>query len=185
MKGSYLIFAAALVVLPGCASVTQGTSQTLAFTLEPKDAQCTLSRTGDGVLGSVSSNANTIQVHKGRGDIIVQCKAAGYADKTTRIVSKATTAGVTGVLIDFGITDMVTGAMFAYPSDINIVMSKAQEQGTTGQSDQANTNDKLARVDQAGKAQESKLAEIKKLHDSGLISNDVYESEQKEILKGN
>jgi hypothetical protein len=38
-------------------------------------------------------------------------------------VSGATGAGVTGVLLDFGITDMITGAMYRYPEDVTISLS--------------------------------------------------------------
>lgn len=112
------------MVVSGCASITQGTSQVLTFRIEPKEAKCVLNRTGDGELGSVSSTLNTIQVGKDKDDIIIQCNAPGYRQKTTRLVSGASTAGVTGVLLDLGITDMITGAMYAYPTDVSIVMEK-------------------------------------------------------------
>jgi hypothetical protein len=133
MKQSIAALVAA-VVLVGCASITQGTSQVLAFRIEPKDAICVLTRVDDGELGSVNGTSNTIQVGKDKDDIVVQCKAAGYHPKTTRLVSKATTAGVTGVLLDFGITDMITGAMYAYPADVTIVMDRdtAESQKTGG-----------------------------------------------------
>jgi hypothetical protein len=121
---SIITVAVGAAMLAGCASITQGTSQVLAFRIEPKDAVCVLSRVDDGELGSISASANTIQVGKDKDDIIVQCKAPGHQPKTTRIVSRATTAGVTGVMLDFGITDMITGAMYAYPTDISIVMER-------------------------------------------------------------
>jgi hypothetical protein len=107
-----------------CASITQGTSQILSFKIEPKEAVCVLTRIDDGELGSVSATSNTIQVSKDKDDIVIQCRAPGYQPKTTRLVSKATTAGVTGVLLDFGITDMITGAMYAYPVDVSVVMER-------------------------------------------------------------
>src|SRR5712664_2898703 len=112
------------VALAGCASITQGTSQILSFKIEPKEAVCVLTRIDDGELGSVSATSNTIQVSKDKDDIVIQCRAPGYQPKTTRLVSKATTAGVTGVLLDFGITDMITGAMYAYPVDVSVVMER-------------------------------------------------------------
>lgn len=168
-----------IIGLTGCASVTQGTSQTLSFKLEPKEAKCILSRTGDGELGSVSSSSNTILVHKDKDDIIVQCSAPGYPQKTTRIVSGATTAGVTGVMLDFGITDMITGAMYAYPADINIVMEKESPVISSNESRQDPSSKTVAATIQT---KEEKLKEAKKLHDSGLISNEVYLAQQKEIL---
>jgi hypothetical protein len=120
----FIVAAFAAAVLVGCASITQGTSQVLAFRIQPKEAICILTGVDDGELGSVSGTSNTIQVGKDKDDIVVQCRAPGYQQKTTRVVSRATTAGVTGVLLDFGITDMITGAMYAYPGDVTIVMDR-------------------------------------------------------------
>ena len=60
---------------------------------------------------------------KDKDDIIIVCNAAGYEQSTTKVVSGATGAGVTGVLLDFGITDMITGAMYRYPEDVTIALS--------------------------------------------------------------
>lgn len=55
--------------------------------------------------------------------MIVVCNAPGYGQSTTKVVSGVTGAGVTGVLLDFGITDMITGAMYRYPEDVTISLS--------------------------------------------------------------
>ena len=113
-----------LLIFTGCASITQGTSQVLTFNLEPKEILCQATRDGDGTLGSVTYQNSSLNVSKDKDDIIVSCKADGYKPKTIKIASSATTAGVTGVLIDFGITDMVTGAMYKYPDSHNIALEK-------------------------------------------------------------
>ena len=113
-----------LLIITGCASITQGTSQVLTFNLEPKEILCQATRDGDGTLGSVTYQNSSLNVSKDKDDIIVSCKADGYKPKTIKIASSATTAGVTGVLIDFGITDMVTGAMYKYPDSHNIALEK-------------------------------------------------------------
>lgn len=180
-----IIFMMLIANLAGCASITQGTSQTLSFKLEPKETICVLTRTGDGELGSVSASSNTIVVHKDKDDIIVKCTAPGYPSKTTRIVSGATTAGVTGVLLDFGITDMITGAMYAYPVDINIVMggdalaTSVTEKTPLNQSGDTQLASAAPTVVQT---KDEKLKELKRLYDTGLISQEVYMAEQKEIL---
>ena len=156
-----------IVGLTGCASITQGTSQTLSFKLDPKEAKCVLSRTGEGELGSVGAASNTIQVQKDKDDILVQCTAPGYQQKTSRIVSAASTAGVTGVLLDFGITDMITGAMYAYPTDISIVMEK---------------DILVAPTTTVTQTTEMKLKELKRLRNAGLISEEVYLAQQKAVL---
>jgi hypothetical protein len=114
---------AALCALAGCASITQGTSQMLTFNIDPKEARCTLSRVDDGVLGQVSASANVITVTKDKDDIVVVCRAPGYRDGTTRIASAASGGGIASVfLLDFGITDLATGAFWKYPETHSIVL---------------------------------------------------------------
>ena len=107
----------------GCATITQGTQQAITFKIEPKTTVCEVSRIGDGEIGRISSTSNTIHVGKDKDDIVVICAAPGYEQSTTRVVSGATGAGVTGVLLDFGITDMITGAMYRYPEEVTISLS--------------------------------------------------------------
>ena len=118
-----LLTISSVVFFSGCATITQGTQQAISFKLEPKDTICEVSRVGDGKLGRVSSSSSTIFVGKDKDDIIIVCNAAGYEQSTTKVVSGATGAGVTGVLLDFGITDMITGAMYRYPEEVTIALS--------------------------------------------------------------
>ena len=98
MMKKFALVAALIPLFVGCASITKGTSQTLIFNLEPKDARCTLTRDGDGEIGSISGSNNSVTVGKDKDDIVVKCVAPGYAQKTLRLVSSAETAGVVGVL---------------------------------------------------------------------------------------
>ena len=123
MKKIILLMAA--VSLVGCASITKGTSQTIIFNIEPKGTTCVATRDGDGEIGSISTSNNTLKVSKDKDDIVVKCSAPGYKQKITRLTSKTETAGVVGgAFIDLGITDMITGAMWAYPNDVSIVLEK-------------------------------------------------------------
>lgn len=123
MKKIILLLAALSVV--GCASITKGTSQTIIFNIEPKGTTCVVTRDGDGEIGSISTSNNTLKVSKDKDDIVVKCSAPGYKQKVTRLTSKTETAGVVGgAFIDLGITDMMTGAMWAYPNDVSIVLEK-------------------------------------------------------------
>jgi hypothetical protein len=123
MKKIILLMAAMSLV--GCASITKGTSQTIIFNIEPKGTTCVATRDGDGEIGSISTSNNTLKVSKDKDDIVVKCSAPGYKQKVTRLTSKTETAGVVGgAFIDLGITDMMTGAMWAYPNDVSIVLEK-------------------------------------------------------------
>lgn len=177
-----ILLVATIMSLPfiatGCASITQGTSQTLTFKLDPKETKCVLTRVDDGELGSISSKSNTIQVHKDKDDIVVQCSASGFEQKTSRIVSKATTAGVTGVMLDFGITDMMTGAMYAYPTEISIVMGEE----SVASNDAQQVKSAISSTRMTVEEKEQKLGELKLLKEKGLISQEVYTAKQNEIL---
>ena len=117
--------ATALIVLSGCASITQGTSQTILFNLEPKDINCAATRDGDGQLGTLSSANSTLSVSKDKDDIVVSCKAAGHKPKSIRLTSSTQAAGVVGgIFLDLGVVDMMTGAMWKYPDSVNIALEK-------------------------------------------------------------
>ena len=108
-----------------CASITQGTSQTLIFNLEPKDINCVVTRDGDGQIGTLTTSHNNLTVSKDKDDIVVACKAPGHKPKTVRLTSSASAAGeVGGVFIDLGITDLITGSMWKYPESTNIALEK-------------------------------------------------------------
>ncbi len=113
-----------LLLLSGCASITQGTTQVISFSIDPQEANCSIANNKNASLGTVSGKSNLLQVSKGAGDLVVNCVATGYETSTTRIVSSTQTAGVVGVAIDFGITDMLTGAMWKYPDHVSIVLNK-------------------------------------------------------------
>jgi hypothetical protein len=120
-----IILCVCITSILGCATIAQGTSQMLTFNIEPKTARCTLMRVDDGQLGTVSSSSNVVTVNKDKDDIVVNCRAPGYKNSTHRIVSAASGGGVTSVfLIDFGITDLATGAFWKYPETHSIVMEK-------------------------------------------------------------
>lgn len=117
-------YAIICTLVSGCASITQGTTQVISFSIDPQDAKCSVVNKDNATLGTVSGKSNLLQVSKGAGDLIATCNSEGYETKTTRIVSSTQTAGVIGVAIDFGITDMLTGAMWKYPDHVSIVMEK-------------------------------------------------------------
>ncbi|NGZ28662.1 MAG: hypothetical protein G8345_17435 [Magnetococcales bacterium] len=113
------------ILLNGCATITQGSKQMIAFSIEPRNSVCELTRIDDGILGSVSGNNNVITVSKDKDDIVVKCSSPGYKTSTSRLVSSATGSGVTGaIFLDLGIVDMTTGAMWAYPSEATITLEK-------------------------------------------------------------
>ena len=124
-KLTFIFLFVSLGVLSGCASNTQGTSQTIIFNLEPETAVCVAKRDGEGEIGTITAKNNSLQVSKDKDDIIIKCTAAGYKNKSVRMVSSTQAAGVIGgAFLDLGITDMLTGAMWKYEGSINIALEK-------------------------------------------------------------
>nr|VFJ78912.1 MAG: hypothetical protein BECKFW1821C_GA0114237_12103 [Candidatus Kentron sp. FW] len=124
MKTKSALFGIAATVLSGCASITQGTSQIIAFTIDPVDGKCTVTNSENSPIGTVTGTSNLLQTSKGAQDLIITCNADGYDQKVFRISSSTQTAGVLGVAIDLGITDMLTGAMWKYPEHISVSLDK-------------------------------------------------------------
>jgi len=107
----------------GCASITQGTSQVIAFEMNPPQTKC-LIYGGDGsLIATVISTASNSKISKGSTDLIANCRADGYRDLKVSIKSTAQPIGIFGILIDLGITDMLTGAMWSYPDKIAITLT--------------------------------------------------------------
>jgi hypothetical protein len=118
---------AATLLVTGCASITQGTSQAIAFNIEPDTTTCVVTREGDGEIGSLSPRNSTLSVSKDKDDILVKCNAPGYRQKVTRLTSSTQAAGVIGgAFLDLGIVDMMTGAMWKYPSDVSITLERTE-----------------------------------------------------------
>ena len=124
MKSMLVMLSAFTLVLTGCASITQGTNQVISFSIDPTEAKCSIVGSDGATMGSVTGRSNLFQVSKSKNDLVVNCQADGYEQKTTRIVSSTQAAGVIGVVIDFGIVDMLTGAMWKYPDHVSIAMDK-------------------------------------------------------------
>jgi hypothetical protein len=117
-----LVAAASLVA--GCASITDGTDQTLIIPVQPKEARCSVMRS-DVELGTITGTQQTLTISKGAKDIIVTCNAPGYLQKVSRLVSTTQTSGMMSFLfLDLGITDMVTGAMWKYPQSTSIILER-------------------------------------------------------------
>lgn len=119
----YVISLFLLALLSGCASLTQGTSQLITINIVPEEAICSLHDT-DGEIMTISGGSNMLQIAKGNSDILINCSANGYKSSITRLRSTTETAGVVGVVIDFGLVDMLTGAMWKYPSNTSIKLIK-------------------------------------------------------------
>lgn len=126
---AFLCMGAALV---GCASIVEGTDQTVNMQISPDTAVCKLSQKGS-VIATIDKGGGQVQVPKSRDDIAVDCAAPGYERQAMNIESSASGWGVVGCfLIDLCITDYSTGALNKYPKAISIKLRQiASAQPTT------------------------------------------------------
>ena len=114
-------------ILIGCASVTKGTSQNISFDISPVSANCVLQLEGKSALGTVSGGDDSITVKKNRENILAICSSPGFETSTYVIKSSADRTALMGTAIDFGITDMITGAMWLYPERVQVALRPSAE----------------------------------------------------------
>ncbi len=114
----------ALSVLPSCATITKGTSQTVTVDTDPPGAACTLSRGGQEI-AVVDPTPSPISIKKEKAAITLSCKKDGYLDSTGVIESKFQAMTVGNILFGGVIgaaVDAKSGAMNKYPPEVTITL---------------------------------------------------------------
>jgi hypothetical protein len=114
-----------LLLLPGCATIFEGTSQSVTISTDPPGADCTVDRAGSRV-GQVNPTPGSIHIDKSKNDLSVLCKHTGYQPATVAQSAKfqATTfgnilfGGLVGVVVD-----AASGANFEYPKDVKLTLA--------------------------------------------------------------
>jgi hypothetical protein len=110
------------LLLPGCATLFEGTSQSVSISTDPAGANCTIDRKGTRI-GQVNPTPGSIHIDKSKDDLSVLCNHTGYQPATVTESPKfqGTTfgniiaGGIVGVIVD-----AASGANFEYPSDVKI-----------------------------------------------------------------
>ena len=112
------------VALSGCASIVEGTTQSIAITSTPQDgAKCT-AKSSEGTY-YVTTPGN-ITVHKTKNDLDLVCTLAGFQDNHSVIPTHFNGATVGNVLLGGGVglvIDAATGANFNYPTSFAVAMA--------------------------------------------------------------
>ena len=128
MKNSATFAILGLVsLLYGCASIVEGTEQTLFVELSPKEAVCDVQREAV-TIGRVTGSNPSVNISKSKNDLIFRCNAPGYKEQFVKIESSASGWGVAGCfLIDLCITDYSTGALNKYPETLSISLTPVGE----------------------------------------------------------
>ena len=111
-----------IAALPGCATMMEGTGQSVSVATTPAGATCEMDRAGTK-LGTVNPTPGSLRIDKSKNDLDVICSKAGYqqARMTTSPKFVGTTFGniIFGGLIGVAV-DAATGANYEYPSEIKV-----------------------------------------------------------------
>jgi hypothetical protein len=181
----------------GCASITGSSNQSVS--VQTRD------QGGGEVTGAACELTNnkgkwfvttpgSVTIHRSNDDMQVLCNKAGVEPGRAAVVSETKGSMFGNILFGGGIGAIVdhnNGSAYEYPAFIQILMgafSKVAPPETPDQSVQgpaatpANTAPPAQLVSNAP-TQEEKLKELKRLNDSGLISQDVYLERQRKLLE--
>ena len=119
---------ASVVLLSGCSTIIDGTSQQIAVNTNPSGADCGLYREGVRI-GEVANTPGSVLIKKSKHDISVVCVKDGYQQAT--YFNKSGVAGATfgNILLGGGvgwIVDSAAGADNKYDSPVNITLPAVQ-----------------------------------------------------------
>ena len=111
---------ALVALLPACATVVEGTSDTVTLSTNPAGAACTVDRNGERV-AAVAATPASVRISKSRHDLAVTCTKEGYQPATAAAASKFTGATFGNVLVGGvvgAVVDAASGANNRYPSEV-------------------------------------------------------------------
>jgi hypothetical protein len=103
--------------LGACATIVEGTDQTISISTAPTGASCTMVRAGQ-TIGLITATPGIANIEKSKNDIVVTCSKDEHVD-TVRVLSSETQGMTFGnFLLGGGIgfaIDAGSGAMHEYP----------------------------------------------------------------------
>ena len=113
------------LVVGACATLVEGSDQTVIVITDPPGAVCTLDQDGKTV-AVVNPTPGTVTVEKSQDNMGVICKKDGHFDGAVSLSSdfQAMTFGniIFGGIIGVGI-DAASGAMHEYPESVTVVLA--------------------------------------------------------------
>ena len=127
--GSSVAVVLVAALLPGCATLLEGTSQEILVSTNPAGAACTLEREGQ-TIATVAVTPGAALVQRRKYDITIKCKKDGFEDavyvNNSGLASGAVAGNVAAdLLLTAGlssIVDSASGADNQYESTVNITM---------------------------------------------------------------
>ena len=119
---------ALLPAVGGCATIVEGTDQTVTIITDPPGAVCELKRDGD-VVGVVNPTPGSVPIDKSQHVVTVNCQLDGHEDAIGTLSSEF--EGMTfgnilfGGIIGVGV-DAASGAMHQYDDSVTIILREAE-----------------------------------------------------------
>ena len=112
-------------MLPGCATVINGSNQNITVSTSPAGAQCAVDRAGTR-LGMINPTPGSLRIDKSKNDLTVTCEKDGF--RTATVLQTASFGGATfgNILLGGGvgfIVDAASGANYSYPSEVRLDMA--------------------------------------------------------------
>ncbi len=126
MTARFSVLVSALaVVLGSCATIVEGTDQTLSVSTNPQGARCELTRAGT-TIGMVDPTPGSITIEKSQDDISVICEKQGHQSASRSVSAEfqgmtfgnILFGGLIGVAVDAG-----SGAMHEYDPEVHLVLT--------------------------------------------------------------
>ena len=131
MKAIFWIVASA-VLLSGCATVFDGTSQEITVNTNPSGASCVFVREGIAI-GTVPNTPGLVNVKRRKYDITIKCDKPGYLEATylnhsglTHLLAANIVADVVLTAGISSIVDSADGADNQYDNVVNISLAPAR-----------------------------------------------------------
>jgi hypothetical protein len=195
MKTQIVLLTAFVLLQSGCASVTGSSTQNISIQTrasdgkEVKEAQCDLiNKRGTYFV----TTPGTIMISRSNDDLTVTCRKEGFENGRAGVVSNTKGSMFGNILLGGGIGAIVdhnTGSAYEYPTFVQVMMGSNVTIGTKRENAPQTQNpmtggfNSPTTQNQTNKSPTTRLQELKKLRDDGLISEDVYEKKQAAILE--
>lgn len=113
---------ALLLLVSGCSSIIEGTSQEIVINTNPPGADCSLIREGISI-AHVNPTPGAATIKKTKHDITIECELEGYQKATFLNHSGAAGATVGNIILGGGIgwaVDSAAGADNKYDTPVNL-----------------------------------------------------------------
>ena len=120
----FMVAAAAVAGLSGCASIIEGTTQQIVVNTNPAGANCSLNREGVSI-ARVNPTPGAVTIKKTKNDITVTCDMDGFEQATYFNKSGAAGATFGNIILGGGIgwaIDSASGSDNKYDSPLNLTL---------------------------------------------------------------